>query len=603
MMLCRALYDGKQINRVAMTMTATSAPAGNIPAPKTGPAEPRIAVSRGFRIDSWTVEPGLNRVSRAGQTIALEPKVMAVLVYLAERPGMLVTRQELDRAVWSGMVVGYDALTGAIQKLRRAFDDDPRHPRIIATVSKKGYRLIAPVEQPGESDAGAAPVGGRETARSRRRPGSGPVRVILVLTAVLAVAGAIWLVPRETAQQAVPQEAATANSIAVLPFENLSGDPAQEYFADGITDDLTTGLAKYPDLLVIARDSAFLYKDPSPRSLAEIADKLAVRYILHGSVRRSGKRLWINTQLIDTDNTRVSWAESFEGSLDGVFALQDRIARDVAANVTVASDAAGKGTAPRRQTRSPDAYDSFLRGRQYFYLYASKEENLKARALFEAAIRYDPDYALAYAMLGWSYAYDALNGWGEDRETSLRRALEFANKAISLNESLPVAFFVTGLAYRELGEYIKALVEAEKAIEKDPSYANAHLLLATLLVHAGRPEEGLERIRKAMLINPHHPYNYTLHLGQALYILGRYDEAVAAFEQGIASNPASERLHVWLAAACAQAGDMECAEWEVTQILTIDPGFSLQRIGDTFPFKVPADRERILEGLRKAGLS
>ena len=206
-------------------------------------------------------------------------------------------------------------------------------------------------------------------------------------------------------------------------------------------------------------------------------------------------------------------------------------------------------------------------------------------------------------MLAWTYAYDALNGWSEDREASLHRALELANKAVSLNSALPVAYFVAGLAYRELGEYIKAYVEAEKAIENDPSYANAHLLLATLLVLAGRPEEGLERIRRAMRINPHHPYNYTLHLGQALYILGRYDEAVIAFEEGLATNPASQRLHVWIAAAYAQAGDIESAEWEVEQILTMDPDFSLKRIEATFPFKNSADRERILEGLRKAGLS
>ncbi|MGD8674005.1 MAG: tetratricopeptide repeat protein, partial [Thiogranum sp.] len=256
-----------------------------------------------------------------------------------------------------------------------------------------------------------------------------------------------------------------------------------------------------------------------------------------------------------------------------------------------------------QQTTSSDAYDSFLRGRQYFYLYASKDENVKARAFFEAAVRYDPNYALAYAMLAWTYAYDAMNGWSQDREASLYRALGLAQKAVSLNEALPVAYFVTGLAYRELGEYIKALVEAEKAIKYDPGYANAHLLVATLLLAGGRPQEGLDRIRKAMLINPHHPYNYILHFGQALYILGRYDEAATSFEQGLATNPASQRLHIWMAAAYAQAGDVESAQWEADQILTMDPNFSLKRIERTLPFKDPADRERVLEGLRKAGLS
>jgi adenylate cyclase len=398
------------------------------------------------------------------------------------------------------------------------------------------------------------------------------------------------------------RDGTTTNSIAVLPFDNLSGDPAQEYFADGITDDLTTGLAKHPDLLVIARESAFVYKDPT-LGLNEIADKLEVRYVLHGSVRRAGEQVWINTQLIDTENGSVLWAESFESHLDGIFDLQDRIARDVASKLALTGDGAEERSGTYQQTRNSDAYDTFSRGRHWFYLYASKDDNLRARDFFEAAIQYDPEYALAHAMLAWTYAYDAMNGWSADREASLRRAIELASRSISLNQDSPVAYFVKGLAYRELGEYVMALVEAEKAIENDPNYANGHLLLATLLVFAGRPEDGLERIRKAMLLNPHHPYNYTLHLGQALYILGRYDEAVAALEKGIASNPASQRLHVWLAAAYAQAGDTGSAEWEVDQILTLDPQFSLNRIEGTFPFKDPADRERVLKGLRKAGLS
>jgi adenylate cyclase len=583
-------------------MTATSAHASGISPETIVPADTRNSLVEAFSIDNWTVEPALNRMSREGETIHFEPKVMAVLVYLAERPGEPVTRQELDDAVWSGMVVSYDALTGAIQKLRKAFNDDPRRPRIIETLSKKGYRLVAPVGRVLEPAGDMAAPLQREKTASSRRPGIGLALVFFGLTALLIVGAIIWLAPWKTEETGNARDGTTTNSIAVLPFDNLSGDPAQEYFADGITDDLTTGLAKHPDLLVIARESAFVYKVPS-LSLDEIGNKLQVRHILHGSVRRAGEQVWINTQLIDTENGSVLWAESFESHLDGIFELQDRIARDIASKLALTGDGAEERSGTYQQTRNSDAYDTFSRGRHWFYLYASKDDNLRARDFFEAAIQYDPEYALAHAMLAWTYAYDAMNGWSADREASLRHAIELASRSISLNEDSPVAYFVNGLAYRELGEYVMALVEAEKAIEKDPNYANGHLLLATLLVFAGRPEEGLERIRKAMLLNPHHPYNYTLHLGQALYILGRYDEAVAAFENGIASNPASQRLHVWLAAAYAQAGDTESADWEVDQILTLNPQFSLKRIEGTFPFKDPADRERILEGLRKAGLS
>ena len=583
-------------------MTATPAHAGSISAEKIVPAETPGSLAEGFRIDNWTVEPALNRMTREGATIHFEPKVMAVLVYMAERPGKLITRQELDDAVWSGMVVSYDALTGVIQKLRKAFNDDPRQPRIIETLSKKGYRLVAAVERLQESAGSSTAPLAHEIIASSRRPGISLVLVFVVLAGVLVVAALAWFAPWNTGERGVARDGTITNSIAVLPFDNLSGDPAQEYFADGITDDLTTGLATHPELLVIARESAFVYRDPS-LSLDEIAHRLQVRYAVRGSVRRAGEQVWINTQLIDSENGSVLWAESFESHLDGLFELQDRIARDIAIRLALTSEAAEERPGTYQQTRSSGAYDTFSRGRQRFYLYASRDDNLRARDFFAAAIQYDPEYALAHAMLAWTYAYDAMNGWSADREASLRRAIELASRSISLSDSSPVAYFVKGLAYRELGEYVMALVEAERAIENDPNYANAHLLLATLLVHAGRPQEGLERIRKAMLINPHHPYNYTLHLGQALYILGRYDEAVAAFEKGIASNPASQRLHVWLAAAYAQAGDAESAKWEVDQILTINPEFSLKRIEATFPFKDPADRERILEGLRKAGLS
>lgn len=338
-------------------------------------------------------------------------------------------------------------------------------------------------------------------------------------------------------------------------------------------------------------------------SLDRVADKLNVRYILSGSVRRTEEQVRINVQLIEAANGKLLWAETYDGPLKGVFDIQDAVARAVASSLAVGTQANDAQAMTYTRTGDPQAYDSFLMGRQYFYLYASREENLKARKLFAAAIEYDSDYALAFAMLGWTYTYEAINGWSNDRAESLKRGLDFAQKAKALEKTLPVAYFVSGFAYRELGEYMKALVEAERAIEYDPNYANAHMLLATLLYYAGRPEEGLKRVEQAMLINPHHPFNYTFHQGQALYILGRYDEAVNALEKAIASNPGAERVHVWLAAAYAQAGALEDAQWEADQIMTMDPEFSMERIEKIFPFKAPADRERFIEGLRKAGLS
>ena len=552
------------------------------------------------------MDPAANRLSRGDQTARLEPKVMEVLVYLASHPGEVVTREALEAAVWAGSVVGYDTLTGVIQKLRRAFDDDPKNPRIIETLSKKGYRLMAPVESVRELPSTAAQASSKETSTAtrflNRRSRTGKLALFIALLVITGTAGALfWLSPWKATDDMAGGEPKTI-SIAVLPFDNLSGDPEQEHFADGITDDLITGLAKNSALLVIARDSSFVYKD-QPLDVRQIAQRLAVRYILNGSVRRIGERVRINAQLIDAATEGHMWAERYDGELSNIFNLQDGITQKIVSALAVRMSTGERQDLGIPLTDNPLAYDSFLIGRQRFYLYLNKDENRKAREHFQKAIDFDEDFAMAYAMLGWTHAFDVMNGWSDARDRSLLRAHELATKAISLQRSLPVAYFVKGLAYREREEYVKALVEAEKAIEYDPNYANAHVLLATLLYYAGRPEEGLERIQKAMRLNPHHPYNYTFHLGQALYILGRYSEAIEAFNKGIASNPASERLHLWLAAAYAQSGDIDEAEWEAHQVLTLNPEFSLHRMQQAFPFKDSTDREHFLVGLRKAGLA
>jgi len=559
------------------------------------------AGKQSFCVAEWLVEPASGRISRAGKALKLEPRVMDVLVYLACRPGQVVPREELEAAVWAGRVVGYDALTGAMQKLRRAFADDVHEPRIVETIPKRGYRLLAPVASPSQADvlqqaASTAVRGGSTRFRVRNTV------VVLLVVVVAAVAGLLW-----SGHRAIPPERVSADlalpSIAVLPFDNLGDSPAGEYFADGMTDDLITELAKNPAILVIARDSSFVYKG-QPMDIPQVARKLDVQYLLRGSVRRTGDRILLNAQLVDAATGHHLWAEHYDRGLSAIFAAQDDIARSVAAVLTAttrtAPEPSGGG---RAQTRNPEAYDYFLHGRNRFFLYASKQDNQQARAFYQKAIELDADFALAYAMLAWTYAFEAMNGWSAVREVSLQQAEQLANQAVTLDARLPVAYFVTGLVHRERGYYIKALVEAEKAISLEPNYANAHVLLATLLYYAGRPQEGLEGIRRAMRLNPHHPYNYPFHLGQAYFILRRYPEAIDAFEQGLASNPASERLHVWLAAAYAQAGRDEDAGWEVEQVLAANPEFSLQRIREAFPFQDPADLEHLLTALRKAGFT
>ena len=560
---------------------------------------PRLAAGR-FTLDGWVVDPATGFMQRDEQSVHLVPKLMQVLVYLAQHPGQVVSRAELEAEIWKNTVVSYDAVTGAIQKLRKVFNDDPRHPHVIETLSKRGYRLIAQVSWMDSHDAPVSEYNAAmaETGVARRERRYWQVTALSLL---LLAFGALLLISQRQSVDNMSYIESVPISIAVLPFDNPESDIDQDHFIDGIVDDLTTNLARHPGLLVISRESAFHYKNTS-LDIPQIADSLGVRYLLHGTVRRHPEFTRLNVHLTDTSTSALLWAQSYDVRMSDFFSLQGEIIEKIISTLVTKDGPGYQQDFGMPLTDNLHAYDSYLFGRQLFYTFASKEENRKARKYFRKAIEYDPDFAMAYSMLAWTHAFDAMNGWSEIRAESLAGARKITSKALSLDPSMPVAYFVRGLTYRETGDYVKALVEAEKAIEHDPNYANAHVLLATLLYYAGRPEEGLQRIIKAMQLNPHHPYNYSFHLGQAHFILGDYENAISAFRKGIASNPAAERLHVWLAAAYAQHDMMDDAGWEVDQVLMLNPEFSIQRMQDTFPFKYKDDRQHFLAALQKAGL-
>lgn len=549
---------------------------------------------RQFWLGDWHVQPDQGQLSRGGQSLQIEPKAMEVLVYLVKHQGEVVSRNELEQCVWHGALIGYDAITSTVIKLRKALCDSARDPCYIKTVPKRGYLLLSPVRLAVEN--GASDITGTITRLFSKKLWRVVTAILLlVMSSLLILIGL-----RDTSGLSVVINPAP-NSIAVLPFENLSGDPKQDYFVDGMTDDLITELAKDPQLFVISRYSTFLYKHDSA-DFREVAKRLNARYLLRGSVWRDGTSVRVDAQLIDGVSGSHLWADRYQGVLDKVFKLQDTIINNVLLSLRLELHKDAQSNHLHKETTNPAAYDYFLHGRHHFNRYASKEENAKARDLYWKAIELDREFAMAYAMLAWTYAFDAMNGWSEMRKASLDRAFELAMTAITLDEELPVAYFVIGLVYRERGEYLNASGEAKKAIRLEPSYANAYVLLGTLQYRTGALEEGLTQIKMAMRLNPHHPYNYPFHLGQAYYMLGQFPDAIQAFEQGLASNPSSERLHVWLAAAYLRAGRADDARWEAEQVLTLNPTFLLDRIEGTLPFDNLMDHERFLNNLRTAGL-
>lgn len=245
-------------------------------------------------------------------------------------------------------------------------------------------------------------------------------------------------------------------------------------------------------------------------------------------------------------------------------------------------------------------YEATLQGSGIFQRFW-REDTYRSRAFFERAMALDPAYARPVGMLAWTCIFEYNNGWSVTLDKTLTRALELANQAVSLDASLAVAYFVRGLVYRERKAYLAALAEAQAALDLDPNYANAHILLATILYYSGHAEEGLRLARRASRLDPQHPSNYPFHEGQALFVLKRYPEAIDAFRDGLRQNPTSERLRMWLAAAYARAGLEGEADWEVPQVLADDPDFSLQRVAGIFPFQDPAELQHFLAALEAAG--
>ncbi len=389
-------------------------------------------------------------------------------------------------------------------------------------------------------------------------------------------------------------------SIAVLPFDNMSDDPEQEYFSDGITEDLITDLSRISGLLVIARNSVFRYKGVAVK-MQDVSRDLGVRYVLEGSVRRVGDRIRITAQLIDATTGYHIWAERYDRKLDDVFAVQDEVAKKIVATLEVKLSERERNSLSGGYTNSIAAYDVFLRGVELFHHFV-KEDNQAARALFHRAIELDPNYARAYANLAWTYQRDFADGWAEDPELSLRKARELARRALELDESLPPVHWIMGDILLFQRDHEKAAAEVEKVLALDPNYADGYILAARVLSYSGKPKEAVKAIRQAMRLNPYYPQQYLFNLGIAYFTMRDYEKAIAALKQGLERNAAAQRPRMWLAASYAQAGRVEEAQWEASELLLQDPGLSLDWIGKVVPYRDPRDLNRFIDALKAAGL-
>ncbi len=388
-------------------------------------------------------------------------------------------------------------------------------------------------------------------------------------------------------------------SIVVLPFVNMSNDPAQEYFSDGMTEELTATLAKLSSLFVIARNSAFTYKGKAVK-VQDVGHELGVRYVVEGSVRKADNRVRVTAQLIDATTGGHLWAQTYDREIQDIFAVQDEVTQKIMFALKVTLTPEEQARFRRTSTHDLEAYDYCLRGKEH-YLRFTKEAHVQARQLLEKAITIDPKYAEAYASLALIHWQAWVWQWNQDPR-GLDWAFASAQRAVTLNDSLAIAHALLGHFYLFKKQHDQAIAEGEKAILLDPNDAESYAWLGQILNYSGRPEETVGLIEKAMRLNPHYPEYYPSILGYAYRLLGQYQEAIAAQKSALARNPDFLAGHSVLAVLYSELGREKEAQAEVAEVLRISPQFSLKAYGQKLPFKNPVDLERYLAALRKAGL-
>jgi TolB-like protein/Flp pilus assembly protein TadD len=514
-----------------------------------------------FLFENNVLDSGLRELTCDGTAVPLQPQVFDLLLYLVAQRERVVSKDDLISRVWGDRIVSDSALNSRINAARRALGDDGETQRLIRTIPRKGFRFVGEVLE----QATASPPPADATPATAR---------------------------------ATPDRPA----IAVLAFENISDDPEQEYFGDGISEDILTALSKQRWFLVIARNSSFTYKGRAVH-VRQIAEELGVRYIVEGSVRKADNRVRITAQLNDATTGSHLWAERYDRELVDVFAVQDEITNAIVAAIEPQIHAAENFRAHRKQPASLDAWDLLMRALSHYWR-VTRQDHLAAQALLEQAIGIDPNYGQALSVLAASHMFGVHLGWAE-LAAAAPVAERAALAAVRADHEDAWAHTALGSVYFSTRRLDDALSELERALALNPNFSLAQGYYALALSYAGRSKDSYEAAQKAIRLSPRDPSLAIYYgiAGYARFTERNYSEAIALAREAIRHRGDLTGAYRVLAVSAGMSGDTVLAETALQELRRTQPNISLDWIATQLPWNGEAARDHYLEGFRRAGLS
>ncbi|WP_173510033.1 winged helix-turn-helix domain-containing tetratricopeptide repeat protein [Sinorhizobium psoraleae] len=524
-----------------------------------------------FVFGDYVLDPERRELTLRGQVVAVGPQVFDLLLHLVRNRDRVVSKDDLLQAVWGGRIVSESTITSHINAVRKAIGDSGEEQRLVRTVARKGFRFVGEIR--GEEIGETRQLVVEQAAPERKEPS--PAALVL------------------------PEKP----SITVLPFLNLSGDQEQDYFADGVVEDIIAALSRIRWLFVIARNSSFTYKGRAV-DVKEVGRELGVRYVLEGSVRKSGNKLRITGQLIDATTGTHLWAERFEGTLDDIFELQDQMAESVVGAIAPQLEQAEIERAKRKPTENLDAYDYYLRGMAKLHS-GTREAIEAALPLFYTATELDPEFASAYAAAAWCHFWRKVNGWTTDRAREIAEGARLARLAVELGRDDAVALTRGGHALGHLaGDLDGGIALIDRARLLNPNLAPAWFLGGFLRVFRGETESAIENFAHAVRLSPLDPEIFRMQAGTALahFFAGRFDSASAWAEKALGNLPSLLIAVAVVAASHALAGRSDEARQAMQRLRALDPSLRVSNLKDWLPIHRPEDLARFADGLRLAGL-